>query len=153
MIAPRLHFIIVPEETAPTRAPEPDPRFPSGEWVGFFLQRELFAGRVRMEIHLTFSEGVLEGEGRDVVGDFTLRGTYDTDSGDVSMHKQYTGAHSVHYRGCNEGRGIWGVWEIAAMRGGFHIWPKEMPDPTRPRLKEAIEEPAPAEGVVEETAV
>ena len=46
---------------------ETDPRFPSGPWTGFFLQRAI-PGRHRMELRLTFHGGVMEGEGRDRVG-------------------------------------------------------------------------------------
>ena len=47
-------------------APEPldlesDPRFPSGPWTGFFLQR-LLPGRHRMELRLTFQHGTITGE-------------------------------------------------------------------------------------------
>ena len=41
-----------------------------------------------------------------------------------------------------KGKGIWGLWEIPpTWRGGFHIWPEAMGDPTSPRLTEAIDEP------------
>ena len=60
--------------------------------------------------------------------------------------KQYVGRHRVDYRGINDGHGIWGVWEIRQLgglyhdRGGFHIWPVAMGDPTQARLAESIEE-------------
>ncbi|HXE53271.1 MAG TPA: hypothetical protein VN541_09665, partial [Tepidisphaeraceae bacterium] len=54
-------------------ATEVDPRFPSGEWKGFWLQRGL-AGRQWMSLVLQFVEGHVSGEGRDAVGEFLIRG-------------------------------------------------------------------------------
>ncbi len=75
---------------------ETDSRFPSGEWVGFFLQPSISRDRRRMELSLTFSSGRdLTSEGRDGVGDFTIRGRYDTKTGEVTFHKNYISQHSV----------------------------------------------------------
>jgi hypothetical protein len=121
------------EATGPTGL-ETDPRFPSGAWTGFWLQREM-PGRHLMELRLTFRDGVLEGEGRDRVGRFSFRGRYNTADGTCYWMKRYVGKHDVFYRGFNEGKGIWGVWEIPPYwRGGFHIWPEGMSDPTQPEL-------------------
>ena len=66
----------------------------------------------------------MRGEGRDIIGEFLIKGTYERDSGKCWWSKRYLGRHDVAYQGYNEGRGIWGVWEItASFRGGFHIWP------------------------------
>ncbi len=126
---------------------EPDPRFPSGPWTGFFLQPSL-PGRHRMELRLTFQGGRLTGEGRDWVGDFTLRGQYSVSDGKCYWAKRYRGKHDVHYQGYNEGKGIWGVWEIPPeqnhgflSRGGFHIWPEGMPDPTGQEMVEEADLP------------
>ena len=54
---------------------ETDPRFPSGPWQGFFLMAHL-PGRHRMELHLSFQQGVMTGEGRDMIGPFLIRGKY-----------------------------------------------------------------------------
>ena len=100
---------------------ETDSRFPSGPWVGYFLQKELPPGKHGMELRLTFRRGVVTGEGRDLIGEFIIRGKY---------------------QGYNEGKGIWGVWEIPpSWKGGFYIWPEAMGDPTKRRLHESIEEP------------
>jgi len=126
---------------------EADPNFPSGPWTGFFLQPQL-PGKHRMELHLTFQNGVMTGEGRDWVGNFTIRGRYDVATGQCHWTKRYLGKHDVFYNGFNEGKGIWGVWEIAAtanagvkLRGGFHIWPEGMADPTGDRLAEEADVP------------
>jgi hypothetical protein len=126
---------------------ETDPRFPSGPWTGFFVQ-PLIPGRHLMELSLTFRSGQLTGEGRDWVGKFVLRGRYTLEDGKCYWTKRYLGKHDVFYKGYNEGKGIWGVWEIPAdetssgWRGGFHIWPEGMADPTSPELTEEADLPA-----------
>ena len=126
---------------------ESDPNWPSGPWTGFFLQPGL-PGKHRMELHLTFQQGVMTGEGRDWVGPFTIRGRYEVVTGQCHWTKRYLGKHDVYYKGFNEGKGIWGVWEIPPeqnlgikSRGGFHIWPEGMPDPTGDRLAEEADVP------------
>jgi hypothetical protein len=95
-----------------------------------------------MELQLTFRQGTLQGEGRDLIGPFVIRGRYQVEDGQCWWTKRYIGKHDVSYRGYNEGKGIWGLWEIPpSWKGGFHIWPEGMGDPTRPRLAEALEEP------------
>ncbi len=125
---------------------ETDPRFPSGPWTGFFLQKVL-PGRHLMELGLVFRDGVMEGEGRDKVGQFLIRGRYDVADGRCHWTKRYLGKHDVFYKGFNEGKGIWGFWEIPTepstnCRGGFHIWPVGMADPTGSALREAADVPA-----------
>jgi hypothetical protein len=123
---------------------ETDPRFPSGKWVGFFLDKRL-PGRHRMEILLTFAGGRMSGEGRDRVGKFTFEGDYSVTDGRCRWVKKYLGKHAVHYTGFNEGKGIWGTWELRwgplHFTGGFHIWPEGMEDPTQPRLAEEADVP------------
>ena len=125
---------------------ETDPRFPSGPWTGFFLQ-PLMPGRHRMELRLTFGGGVMTGEGRDWVGEFVIRGRYTIEDGRCHWTKRYLGRHDVFYNGFNEGKGIWGTWEIPSggqyvpQRGGFHIWPEGMQDPSEPELSEEADLP------------
>jgi hypothetical protein len=100
-----------------------------------------------MELRLTFQGGAMTGEGRDWVGYFSVNGRYDLRDGRCHWTKRYVGRHSVFYSGFNEGKGIWGTWEIAAngqyaaQRGGFHIWPEGMHDPTEPELTEEADLP------------
>ena len=125
---------------------EPDSRFPSGKWVGYFLQKEV-PGKHSMELILTFSQGAMTGEGRDWVGDFLSRGQYKLEDGRCHWTKRYVGRHDVYYEGFNEGKGIWGTWEIppgtlgVGYRGGFHIWPEGMADPTEQHLVEEADVP------------
>jgi hypothetical protein len=131
---------------------ETDPRFPSGPWTGFFLQ-PLLPGRHMMELRLTFRGGAISGDGRDWVGPFLFRGRYDLADGRCYWTKRYLGRHDVFYRGFNEGKGIWGTWEVPGglgvgiHSGGFHIWPEGMADPTRPVLAEEADLPAPDQEV------
>src|SRR5258708_7007527 len=120
---------------------EPDSRFPSGPWTGFFLQPPL-PGRHWMELLLMFRDGTIAGEGRDRVGDFLIKGRYQVEDGKCWWTKTYIKMHSITYQGYNEGKGIWGTWEFDAhWKGGFHIWPVAMGDPTQSRLAEAIDQP------------
>jgi hypothetical protein len=134
---------------------ETDPRFPSGPWTGFWLQ-SIIPGRHLMELRLTFRKGEITGDGRDRVGAFTFRGRYSVADGTCSWTKHYLGHHDVFYKGFNEGKGIWGIWDMApeiapiANRGGFRIWPEGMPDPTQPML--TAEADAPVDIIVEELA-
>jgi hypothetical protein len=71
-------------------AVETDPRFPSGEWKGFWLQRGL-SGRQWMTLALEFRAGHLAGEGRDSVGEFFLRGDYSLDTGIAPLPRRTPG--------------------------------------------------------------
>ncbi len=127
-----------------TPGQEADARFPSGKWVGFFLDRRL-PGKHQMELTLAFAAGRMTGEGRDRVGEFVVSGSYDTKTGECLFAKQYVKAHGIAYRGFNEGKGIWGTWElkwgVLTFNGGFHIWPEGMGDPTSHVLKESLDLP------------
>ena len=105
-----------------------DSRFPSGRWAGYWEQD---GQRARMKLDLSFADGRLIGDGRDVVGDFVLSGAYDMESGKCGMCKTYLGQHDVDYDGRAGGDGIRGRWRIAYATeeaqyedaGPFHIWP------------------------------
>ena len=95
-----------------------------------------------MELELTFRNFLIRGEGRDWVGKFAINGRYQTGDGRCWLRKRYLGKHEVLYEGYNEGKGIWGVWTIPPMwRGGFHIWPLAMDDPSMCSVSEELEEP------------
>jgi hypothetical protein len=135
---------------------EADPRFPSGPWTGFFLQKAI-PGRHLMELRLQFRGGSITGEGRDWVGPFIVRGRYDIADGRCHWQKRYLARHDVYYKGFNEGKGIWGVWEIRSVadpglrNGGFHIWPEGMLDPTQPILTEEADVPVTVEELLVST--
>jgi hypothetical protein len=132
---------------------ETDPRFTSGRWVGFFLDKRL-PGKHQMELMLTFTKGTMTGVGRDKVGEFTVRGQYQTDDGKCRWHKRYLARHDVFYQGYAEEKGIWGTWELCPkeiyglVTGGFYIWPEGMGDPTVLTLHEKADVPAEAKELV-----
>ena len=126
---------------------ETDPRFPSGRWFGFWVQKHPPIGRHSMELLLKFETGQVSGEGRDWVGPFLIRGRYDLSDGRCHWTKRYLGKHDVFYQGFNEGKGIWGTWEIPTgvsgwkWGGGFRVWPEGMADPYQPVLREEADLP------------
>ena len=76
---------------------ETDPRFPSGPWTGFYLQR-LVPGRHTMELQLTFRQGEMTGEGRDRVGKFLVKGRYELVSADQASLALYVTRRTVSSR-------------------------------------------------------
>jgi len=117
---------------------ETDSRFPSGPWRGFWLQKT-FPGKNWRDLHLTFGDGTVSGLGKDWVGQFVISGHDELEDGRCSLSKQYLGRHTVGYDGYNEGKGIWGNWEMPGVdKGGFHIWPAAGDDPTELRDREAL---------------
>ncbi len=122
-----------------------DDLFPSGPWTGFYNYRP--GDRHRMDLHLTFANGSMNGEGNDDVGRFLIKGRYDAGSKECWWTKSYIGAHDVFYRGFREGKGIWGTWEISLWgHGGFHIWPRQAGDAEQRRGREEQVEPVEAVG-------
>ncbi len=119
-----------------------DELFPSGPWTGFYnySPRE----KHRMDLHLSFAEGRMSGDGNDDVGRFLIKGRYDAGARECWWTKSYIGAHDVFYRGYREGKGIWGTWEISLLsHGGFHIWPKRAGEGEA--MAESAEQSKPAE--------
>ena len=76
-----------------------------------------------MDLSLTFLIGVISGDGIDTVGPFVFAGRYESNGGECHWTKTYIRAHDVYYRGFREGKGIWGVWDLSSMSGGFRVWP------------------------------
>lgn len=64
-----------------------------------------------MDLHLTFANGNLTGDGNDDVGRFLIKGRYEATSHECHWTKSYVGGHDVFYRGFREGKGIWGTWK------------------------------------------
>jgi hypothetical protein len=135
----------IPDETNDSDETEleTDSRFPSGPWIGFFLDRRL-ARRNWMDLSLTFKGGLITGSGRDYVGRFGVSGCYNVEDGKCFWKKAYIGLHTVTYDGYNEGRGVWGIWKIVedGLQGGFHVWPESMGDPSGESLEEYVDVPA-----------
>jgi hypothetical protein len=110
-------------------AHESDPRFPSTDYAGHYIQ---WGHKFKMTLNLIFRADRFEGLGIDPVGTFEVKGTYDVDTGHVSFLKHYQGRHAVDYVGYAEAvdHGIWGTWTIGQVldRGGWHIWPRRHRD-------------------------
>jgi hypothetical protein len=49
--------------------------------------------------HLKFHKKVVKGKGRDTVGLFEIKGTYDKATLKTKFEKQYVGKHTVIYEG------------------------------------------------------
>jgi hypothetical protein len=98
--------------------------YPSGPWRGYWEQAA-YGRQLMRKLTLRFADGVVEGEGRDVIGAFTFRGRYD-DRGNVALIKQYVGRHQVHYQGTYDGEGtIFGTWSILdRWAGPFALTPE-----------------------------
>ena len=111
-------------ESNQTSTSESDPRFPSGPWAGIYRQ---WGMQSRQRLDLYFATGAITGGGRDPAGPFIVRGSYDLETGRVTLAKSYD-SHRVEYAGASDGDGIEGRWTIQYMmsltdRGEFHIWP------------------------------
>lgn len=117
-----------PEDDRPRT--EPDPRFPSGPWEGFYIQDGI---KVRMKLDLHFQQGHVCGDGSDAVGAFRLVGIYSLDPGTITVRKHYLNQHMVAYQGdCavisdSSRPALQGRWNIAAhhLSGFWRLWPTE----------------------------
>jgi hypothetical protein len=94
---------------------------PSGPWTGFYEQR---GKRFPQELVLEFADGIVRGDGHDVLGAFAVDGEYRIENGEVRIGwvKTYDGAHSVLYLGVvdEDGR-VRGQWRIGWSSGGFEL--------------------------------
>jgi hypothetical protein len=91
----------------------------TGRWRGYWEQ----VGWGQQPMHdltLRFDDGVVSGEGRDIIGPFFFQGTM-LAGGKVHLLKKYLGRHEVVYEGDYDGEGtIFGTWSIAPhWRGPF----------------------------------
>lgn len=142
-------WIVVPQPEFKAEF-ETDPRFPSGNWAGFYLMPHTGQKRHQTELVLNFLNGRMWGDGQDKVGKFVIEGRYTLDDGKAHWLKTYIGKHFVQYSGYNEGKGIWGIWEIPSdvsvnWRGGFHIWPVGSGSHSDDSLKAELNVPAEVE--------
>lgn len=110
---------------------ELDDRFPTGEWVGFFIQPGS-PRRYGMELFLEFADGNVAGGGKDLIAEFAITGDYEIDTGSCSWKKQYLGMHRVIYTGQASSGGIIGSWVIPdnppSWTGPYFVWPRAMGD-------------------------
>jgi hypothetical protein len=73
-----------------------------------------------LELTIVIEDGNLRGQGRDIIGPFTLTGQIVREQ--VAILKRYIGQHSVEYYGAYDGEGtLAGKWEIGDFRGNWLI--------------------------------
>jgi len=83
-------------------------------------EQEGFGRQPMYELTISLLDGNLHGQGRDIVGPFTLNGQVVQDQ--VAILKRYLGQHSVEYYGAYDGEGTFaGHWEIGGDRGTWII--------------------------------
>ncbi len=116
-------------------APETDPRFHSGSWVGYTLRPSENTTRHATLMMLNFAAGVMTGSGSDETGTFAIRGRYDLRDGKCIWAQNYTARREVIYNGYCDGQGIWGMWyrpreKGPDWKGGFHLMPEGADEPT-----------------------
>jgi hypothetical protein len=102
---------------------------PSGAWCGYYVQ---LGAQHRMDLALQFQGNRFSGEGRDIVGPFTISG--ETRDGDAHAEKRYS-YYSVDYAGRFEGDGIAGRWNLVAGSGKFRLWPRRQGVPQPASVK------------------
>lgn len=91
----------------------------SVECTGWWEQAG-FGRQLMHALRLTFDDAVIKGQGRDLVGPFTISGTLV--GGRVFLEKQYFQAHAVNYSGTFDGEGtLQGMWSIHGMGGRWLI--------------------------------
>ncbi|MCJ1385650.1 hypothetical protein MMC17_008773 [Xylographa soralifera] len=98
----------------------------AGEWVGYYCSSSEAAWSyldppmrgIFFQVEDEYQGGLvrLRAGGFDAVGSFTLTGTLHPGTGDVTMIKQYLGAHMWMWRGSLTPFGIAGSW------GGHNAW-------------------------------
>jgi hypothetical protein len=99
---------------------------PSGSWAGYYVYA-YGGGEHEMTLNLTFSaDGKLWGDGIDDVALFTIDGSFDGVTREVTWTKSYLDMHSVEYRGLYHQRKISGTWTLTGVYGGFCIWPNSL---------------------------
>lgn len=90
-------------------------------------EQEGYGRQLMTDLRLAFQEGLIKGEGVDVIGPFLFLGKL-TEEGQVSLIKQYLGQHSVDYLGQYDGEGeLAGIWQIDGFHGRWSIRIKRAP--------------------------
>ncbi len=123
---------------------EQHPLLPSGSWDGFYVYKKN-NNKHKMVFLLKFKDGKISGSGNDDVGGFSFVGSYNLESMNCYLTKQYT-THSILYKGYIDENGIWGKWSHPYepnaglseekhnllmslleldLTGGFHFWPSK----------------------------
>lgn len=102
----------------------------SGRWNGYWQYRSY---RGRMNLTLTLTDRVFEGEGVDEYGAFVIVGVYSVAGYSVEFIKSYV-THEVIYSGTWDGQKMQGTWRLQEVSyspqnllkgycGAFELWP------------------------------
>jgi len=110
----------------------------SGIWEGHYQQ---VGRRFPQKMTLEFADGLVRGDGVDLIGTFTLDGEYRVDQGVIRIGwiKTYDGAHSVLYLGILDGGAITGQWRIDWFADRFVLEPAREVSRTAKREGRLIE--------------
>ena len=136
------HQVAVPQYETPLL--ELDPRLPSGEWTGFYLENHL-SKRGWMHLYLHFENDEISGEGTDYVGPWLIQGNYDLETSTCHWSKQYLKKHRARYEGSLSDSGILGAWSIRNWNSGpFPIWPHKRSDLTNLYMKDDLDKTKPS---------
>ena len=118
-----------PGRGGPGHVPPPpptDPRYPSGEWHGYWLQGPRRTP-IPMWLTLAFRDGTISGEGADATGAFTVAGTHAND-GSCAFEKRYGDDRVIHYRGQHVAEGphvgVSGTWTLGEWSERFWLEPR-----------------------------
>jgi hypothetical protein len=83
-------------------------------------EQQHFGRQPMHELTISLLDGHLRGQGRDIIGPFTLTGQ--VVQCQVAILKRYLGQHSVEYYGTYDGEGTFaGHWRIDAAEGRWLI--------------------------------
>ena len=95
----------------------------SGVWQGHYEQ---VGKKFPQKMTLEFADGLVRGDGVDLIGTFTLDGEYRVEEGVIRIGwiKTYDGAHSVLYLGILENGAITGRWRIYWVEDRFVLEPE-----------------------------
>jgi len=86
----------------------------SGHWIGYYLQ---YNESHVFSVNIHFEADTVNGSGDDEIGTFSISGSFNPLTGDISFLKRYHGAHAVNYSGkvTSDGCSMSGQYSV----GGF----------------------------------
>lgn len=92
----------------------------SGLWVGFYTQ---FNTEHPFSMQLAFQGNNVHGVGSDEIGQFSIDGSWNSNTGKVEFVKRYVGQHSVTYEGtlANDGTSMEGTYRVGGGSGKFRM--------------------------------
>ena len=95
-------------------------------WIAQYEQHGKWNDMIFLSINVqTNPGGVINGKGKDKVGEFTFEGSFNANDLKCKIHKHYNGKHSVYYQGefipqTGDIKGSWG-FKPGNSDGGFRM--------------------------------